>query len=163
MIGMNDSNIDTADNALREDPHRKPPGSAWSGWAMSDFPWPSNMPRLASRHRHRLSAPARPTASTPAIPTSAMSLGGRARSRSSQAGKLRATTDFSVIRDLDTVNICVPTPLRKTKDPDMSYIVAACEEIAKYFHPGHARDSGIRPPIRARPTNWCCRCWRSPD
>jgi UDP-N-acetyl-D-glucosamine dehydrogenase len=52
------------------------------------------------------------------------------------AGKLRATTDFSVIRDLDTVNICVPTPLRKTKDPDMSYIVAACEEIAKYFHPG---------------------------
>src|SRR5580704_1506192 len=51
-------------------------------------------------------------------------------------GKLRATTDFSVIRDLDTVNICVPTPLRKTKDPDMSYIVAACEEIAQYFHPG---------------------------
>jgi UDP-N-acetyl-D-glucosamine dehydrogenase len=53
-----------------------------------------------------------------------------------KAGKLTATTDFSVIRDLDTVNICVPTPLRKTKDPDMSYIVAACEEIAKYFHPG---------------------------
>jgi UDP-N-acetyl-D-glucosamine dehydrogenase len=52
------------------------------------------------------------------------------------SGKLRATTDFSVIRDLDTVNICVPTPLRKTKDPDMSYIVAACEEIARYFHPG---------------------------
>jgi UDP-N-acetyl-D-glucosamine dehydrogenase len=53
-----------------------------------------------------------------------------------EKGKLRATADFSVIRDLDTVNICVPTPLRKTKDPDMSYIVAACEEIAKYFHPG---------------------------
>jgi len=53
-----------------------------------------------------------------------------------KSGKLRATTDFSAIRDLDTVNICVPTPLRKTKDPDMSYIVAACEEIAKYFHPG---------------------------
>jgi UDP-N-acetyl-D-glucosamine dehydrogenase len=53
-----------------------------------------------------------------------------------KAGKLSATTDFSVIRDLDTVNICVPTPLRKTKDPDMSYIVAASEEIAKYFHPG---------------------------
>jgi UDP-N-acetyl-D-glucosamine dehydrogenase len=52
------------------------------------------------------------------------------------AGKLRATTDFSVIHDLDTVNICVPTPLRKTKDPDMSYIVAATQEIAKYFHPG---------------------------
>src|ERR1700691_1393422 len=52
------------------------------------------------------------------------------------SGKLRATTDFSVIRDLDTVNICVHTPLRKTKDPDMSYIVAACEEIARYFHKG---------------------------
>jgi UDP-N-acetyl-D-glucosamine dehydrogenase len=51
-------------------------------------------------------------------------------------GKLRATTDFSAVRDLDTINICVPTPLRKTKDPDMSYIVSACEEIAKYFHPG---------------------------
>lgn len=52
------------------------------------------------------------------------------------AGLLKATTDFSVVRDLDTINICVPTPLRKTKDPDMSYIVDACEEIAKYFHPG---------------------------
>src|SRR6202012_2224248 len=52
------------------------------------------------------------------------------------SGKLTATTDFSIISELDTINICVPTPLRKTKDPDMSYIVAACEEIAKYFHPG---------------------------
>ncbi|MBV9268091.1 MAG: nucleotide sugar dehydrogenase [Acidobacteriaceae bacterium] len=50
--------------------------------------------------------------------------------------RLRATTDFSAIATLDTVNICVPTPLRKTKDPDMSYIVSACEEIAKYLHPG---------------------------
>ena len=53
-----------------------------------------------------------------------------------KSGKLRATTDFSVVRELDTVNICVPTPLRKTKDPDMSYIVSACGEIAKHFHPG---------------------------
>jgi UDP-N-acetyl-D-glucosamine dehydrogenase len=53
-----------------------------------------------------------------------------------QAGKLRATSDFSVVAELDTVNICVPTPLRKTKDPDMSYIVSACQEIAKYLHPG---------------------------
>jgi UDP-N-acetyl-D-glucosamine dehydrogenase len=52
------------------------------------------------------------------------------------SGKLRAATDFSVIAELDTINICVPTPLRKTKDPDMSYIVAACQEIVKYFHPG---------------------------
>jgi len=51
-------------------------------------------------------------------------------------GKLKATADFSVTRDLDTVNICVPTPLRKTKDPDMSFIVSACGEVAKYLHPG---------------------------
>lgn len=50
--------------------------------------------------------------------------------------RLSATADFSVIAELDTVNICVPTPLRKTKDPDMTYIVSACEEIARYFHPG---------------------------
>ena len=52
------------------------------------------------------------------------------------SGKLRATTDFSVIRELDTVDICVPTPLRKTKDPDMSFVVAASDEIAKHLHPG---------------------------
>ena len=53
-----------------------------------------------------------------------------------KAGKLKATCDFSAIADLDTVNICVPTPLRKTKDPDMSFIVSACAEIAKFLHPG---------------------------
>jgi UDP-N-acetyl-D-glucosamine dehydrogenase len=51
-------------------------------------------------------------------------------------GKLRATTDFGAVRELDTVNICVPTPLRKTKDPDMSYIVSSCQEIVKNFHAG---------------------------
>src|SRR5207248_8172304 len=51
-------------------------------------------------------------------------------------GRLRATTDFAVVAELDTINICVPTPLRKTKDPDMSFIVSACQEIAKYVHPG---------------------------
>src|SRR5579862_5433972 len=53
-----------------------------------------------------------------------------------ESGRLRATTDFSAIAKLDTVNICVPTPLRKTKDPDMSYIVSACQEIARHFHKG---------------------------
>src|SRR6476620_3683709 len=52
------------------------------------------------------------------------------------SGKLRATTDFSAVLELDTINICVPTPLRKTKDPDMSFIVSACQEIAKFVHPG---------------------------
>jgi UDP-N-acetyl-D-glucosamine dehydrogenase len=53
-----------------------------------------------------------------------------------RSGKLRATTDFSALLELDTINIAVPTPLRKTKDPDMSYIDAACREIARYLHPG---------------------------
>ncbi len=53
-----------------------------------------------------------------------------------ESGKLRATADFSVVRELDTVDICVPTPLRKTKDPDMSYVVAATDAIAEYLHPG---------------------------
>jgi len=51
------------------------------------------------------------------------------------AGTLRATSDFAVLADCDCVIICVPTPLGKTKDPDISYIVAACDEIAKYAHP----------------------------
>jgi UDP-N-acetyl-D-glucosamine dehydrogenase len=53
-----------------------------------------------------------------------------------QAGLLDATTDFAVVSELDTINICVPTPLRKTKDPDMSYIVSAVESIAKHLRPG---------------------------
>jgi UDP-N-acetyl-D-glucosamine dehydrogenase len=52
------------------------------------------------------------------------------------AGKISATNDFGVIAELDTVNVCVPTPLRKTKDPDMSYIVSACQQIARHFHKG---------------------------
>src|SRR3954471_6552290 len=52
------------------------------------------------------------------------------------AGKLDATTDFSIVEELDTINICVPTPLRKTKDPDMSYIVSAVEAIATHLHKG---------------------------
>src|SRR6188768_1438339 len=51
-------------------------------------------------------------------------------------GRLRATTDMSCLADMDVVDICVPTPLRKTKDPDMSYVVSASEEIAKHIHPG---------------------------
>jgi UDP-N-acetyl-D-glucosamine dehydrogenase len=53
-----------------------------------------------------------------------------------ESGKLHATTDFSIIRELDTIDICVPTPLRKTKDPDMSYVIAATDAIAQYIHEG---------------------------
>ena len=50
------------------------------------------------------------------------------------AGLFTPTTDFSAVAMADTVNICVPTPLRKTKDPDLSYIVGAMEHILEYLH-----------------------------
>ncbi len=53
-----------------------------------------------------------------------------------KAGKLCATTDFAVLRESEAVSICVPTPLRKTGDPDLSYILSATDELAKYVHPG---------------------------
>jgi UDP-N-acetyl-D-glucosamine dehydrogenase len=52
------------------------------------------------------------------------------------AGKLTATTDFGRLSDCDVIIICVPTPLRKTKDPDMSYILTAGGEIQKYMRRG---------------------------
>jgi len=52
-------------------------------------------------------------------------------------GSLRATMDYQILRDLDVLIICVPTPLRKTKDPDISYIVEAVGEIRKYLRKGH--------------------------
>jgi UDP-N-acetyl-D-glucosamine dehydrogenase len=51
-------------------------------------------------------------------------------------GWLAATTDFSVLATCDAVSICVPTPLNKTGDPDVSYIVSATEQVARYLHPG---------------------------
>ena len=51
-------------------------------------------------------------------------------------GRLTATTDFSKLADCDAIIICVPTPLRKTKDPDMSYILTAGGEIQKYSRRG---------------------------
>jgi UDP-N-acetyl-D-glucosamine dehydrogenase len=53
-----------------------------------------------------------------------------------QSGYLAATTDFSVLKEMDAVSICVPTPLRKTGDPDMSFILSATDELAKYMHKG---------------------------
>jgi UDP-N-acetyl-D-glucosamine dehydrogenase len=51
-------------------------------------------------------------------------------------GRISATTDFSVLAQVDAVSICVPTPLRKFGDPDMSYIFAATEQLANFMHPG---------------------------
>ena len=53
-----------------------------------------------------------------------------------RAGNLKATSDFSVLRRIDAVNVCVPTPLSKQRDPDVSYIVAAAKQVATYLHPG---------------------------
>lgn len=51
-------------------------------------------------------------------------------------GTFHATTDFSVLAEADAACICVPTPLRKSQDPDISYIVSAVEQIQAYLHPG---------------------------
>ncbi len=53
-----------------------------------------------------------------------------------RSGRLRPTTEFGVLRKVDTVNICVPTPLSKQRDPDVSYIVAAAKEVARHVHRG---------------------------
>lgn len=52
------------------------------------------------------------------------------------AAKLTATSDYDALRDADVAIICVPTPLSKIKEPDVSYIVAASDEIARRLHPG---------------------------
>ncbi len=53
-----------------------------------------------------------------------------------ERGMFTATTDYEVVRDIDAVSICVPTPLRKTRDPDMSFIVSAAEALAERARPG---------------------------
>ena len=51
-------------------------------------------------------------------------------------GRLVATSDFQRLTEVDTVNICVPTPLRKTKDPDLSFVAAATKSVSEHLHPG---------------------------
>ena len=53
-----------------------------------------------------------------------------------KAGTFRATTDASELATVDVIDICVPTPLRKTKDPDMSYVVQAVDATAKVLKKG---------------------------
>jgi UDP-N-acetyl-D-glucosamine dehydrogenase len=53
-----------------------------------------------------------------------------------QEGRLRATADFRALADMDVIHICVPTPLRKTRDPDISFIVSAVEEIKQTLRKG---------------------------
>jgi UDP-N-acetyl-D-glucosamine dehydrogenase len=51
-------------------------------------------------------------------------------------GKLEATTDYAVVSSLDALTICVPTPLSKTRTPDLSYVVSAAESVAQQIAPG---------------------------
>src|SRR5690349_6981179 len=53
-----------------------------------------------------------------------------------ESGRFRASTDYADLSQADTVSICVPTPLRKTKDPDMSFIIESVNAIAKICHQG---------------------------
>jgi UDP-N-acetyl-D-glucosamine dehydrogenase len=53
-----------------------------------------------------------------------------------KAGKLQMTADFAALKDMDAVSICVPTPLGKFGDPDMSFILSAADQLAKYVHKG---------------------------
>lgn len=52
------------------------------------------------------------------------------------AGVLSATTDFAALASVDTISICVPTPLRKSRDPDLSYVIAAIDQVATYLRAG---------------------------
>src|SRR2546427_1136079 len=53
-----------------------------------------------------------------------------------ETGRYEATADGAVLEHSDVVIICVPTPLRKSKDPDISFVVAAAEQVAAGFRPG---------------------------
>jgi UDP-N-acetyl-D-glucosamine dehydrogenase len=53
-----------------------------------------------------------------------------------EAGRYEATADAAVLERSDVIIICVPTPLRKSKDPDISFVVAAAENVAAHFRPG---------------------------
>ena len=53
-----------------------------------------------------------------------------------QAGRLRATADMALLHEVDAIDICVPTPLRKTRDPDLSYVITAVEAVRDQLRKG---------------------------
>jgi UDP-N-acetyl-D-mannosaminuronate dehydrogenase len=53
-----------------------------------------------------------------------------------RAGRLQATGDSAVLRGCDAVSVCVPTPLSKTRDPDLSFVIAAADAVAAQLHAG---------------------------
>lgn len=56
--------------------------------------------------------------------------------RQIETGRFHATNDYAELSEMDTISICVPTPLRKTKDPDLSYIIQAVEAVTDHLHRG---------------------------
>ena len=76
-----------------------------------------------------------------------------------RAGTFSATSDFSLIREVDAVIICVPTPLNKNREPDISFIVDTGRSIAPYLKKGSWWCSNP-PPIPAPRTRSCGRCLR---
>ncbi len=85
------------------------------------------------RHRHRPLARARRRDRRPGAPTWSTC---RPSATPGVDGKLTATTDYEAVSTLDALTICVPTPLSKTRTPDLSYVVAAAESVAEQLAPG---------------------------
>ncbi|MCB0061843.1 MAG: nucleotide sugar dehydrogenase [Caldilineaceae bacterium] len=84
-------------------------------------------------------APALPAVETATDTTHAASAETQpAQTAEKAGGSFQATTDYDILFDVDAVIICVPTPLSHTKDPDMSYIITAADEIARRLHHGMA-------------------------
>jgi UDP-N-acetyl-D-glucosamine dehydrogenase len=69
--------------------------------------------------------------------------------------RLEATTKQSRLAEVDVICICVPTPLNKTKEPDLSYVVSESEEIAKHLK------SGQLVVLESTTERWCCPFWKS--
>ncbi len=67
------------------------------------------------------------------------------------------TTDYAALAHCDAAIICVPTPLNKTRDPDVRFLIAAGESAASTSTPA-CWSSSNPPPIPARPKSCCCRC-----
>ena len=102
---------------------------------MWDCRWPRNSPARALKQPDLRLTRAKPLALMRAILTSA-TLTPAVVKEMVDAGRLRATTDFDDLKVCDAIIICVPTPLRKTKEPDVSFILAAAEEIKKRLRRG---------------------------
>ena len=90
------------------------------------------------------------------VPSSALAAAGR------RAANCAATTDFSVIRESGHHQHLRADAAAQDQRSGHELHRGGLRGDREYFHPGHAGDSGIDHLSRARPTNWCCRCWKNP-